>query len=288
MKINEILSESRKRTKKIDEAPVSMLGQGARRVGSWALDKIGAVNTAGKLTGIANTGVEANKLSKEFHTYLGRSGIAAPQYEDLVDFLTSKGLTVPNEIQGKTGAMPSKAADKMIMRAVSQPHDLGNSRRSGATQSNTQNPSASGPTPTSPAGPAPQNPANPAATGTGNPSQPATNSSVSYSQVKQMVDQLSGNSLVMLKRYVDSKVNKSASNLGLNPGGPNTATPPVTPAPAAAKPKKSSKAAPNNSAKPKKQSAAKPAPVTPPTPATPPAAKPARKSRAPAKPSVTP
>ena len=274
MKINEILSESRKRTKKIDEAPVSMLGQGARRVGSWALDKIGAVNTAGKLTGIANTGVEANKLSKEFHTYLGRSGIAAPQYEDLVDFLTSKGLTVPNELQGKTGAMPGKAADKMIMRAVSQPHDLGNSRRSGATQSNTQNPSASGPTPTSPAGPAPQNPANPAATGTGNPSQPATNGSVSYSQVKQMIDQLSGNSLVMLKRYVDSKVNKSASNLGLNPGGPNTATPPVTPAPAAAKPKK--------------QSAAKPAPVAPATPAAPPAAKPARKSRAPAKPSVTP
>ncbi len=290
MKINEILNESRKKSGQIDEAPVNILGQGARRAGAWALNKIGAVNTAGKLTGKANAGVDANAISKEFHTYLGRSGISAPEYEDLVDFLTGKGLTVPNDLDGKTGPMPNKVADKMILRSVNQASDLGASRRAAAAQQTVSqagiasNAASSTPLAHQPAAPA--QPASVSSAPAASPTSPvntapAATSTATYSQVKQMVDQLPQNSLVMLKKYIDGKVGTSTST-PTPPSNTPAATPPASkPAAAPRKPKKTAPAA---------KPAAKPAANTAPPAqsAKPAASKPAAKKRAPAKPTATP
>lgn len=97
----EILSES----KKIDEAPASMLGQIARRAGAGVLGAMGLNTLAGQINDKADVGMFANRYYKEFMNYLKTRNRSPDQatFGDLKSFMSKNKIpthNVPNNPAG--------------------------------------------------------------------------------------------------------------------------------------------------------------------------------------------
>jgi len=90
MKAIEILAESRK----VNEAPANIVGQGLKRLGAGVLGAMGAKGMAGSLAGSADQGAKANELNGNFQRYLGQIGknSKTAEYADLQAFLKKNKL----------------------------------------------------------------------------------------------------------------------------------------------------------------------------------------------------
>lgn len=116
MKLHELLTEGKKQ---VDEAPMGGLSGLANK----AMAKMGSDKAAGKV----DTGNIANQLSKEFNTYLGKTGREATK-DAVIGFLQSKGYPtqgaaqIINQTVKGQGAAPtgpvSAAAGKLGAKAV--------------------------------------------------------------------------------------------------------------------------------------------------------------------------
>lgn len=145
MKINQIIVEN----KKVDEAPAGMFTQMGRKLGSRALNKIGAKSMAANIAGKADLGATANKLHQQFSGYMGTQNkdISRATGKDLKAFLATKNVSVnvPN------GPIDPSRLDKMLLKiARDAMNKKSNSKQPSApasSGSNQQQPSA--PTPTS-------------------------------------------------------------------------------------------------------------------------------------------
>lgn len=91
MKAIEILAESRK----INEAPANVVGQGLKRLGAGVLGAMGAKGMAGQLAGDADQGAKANELFGNFKRYLGQIGKDknTAVVQDLEDFLVKNKMS---------------------------------------------------------------------------------------------------------------------------------------------------------------------------------------------------
>ncbi len=91
MKAIEILYES----KKINEAPANIIGQGLKRLGAGVLGAMGAPGMAGSLAGSADAGAKANELFGNFKRYLGQIGKDknTATVQDLEDYLVKNKLS---------------------------------------------------------------------------------------------------------------------------------------------------------------------------------------------------
>jgi hypothetical protein len=103
MKISDILVES----SQVQEAPMGVLS----KLGNKALSKLGSGTAQGKL----ETGEHANRLKKEFQTYLGRTGGTA-EVKTVLAFLKSKGIPT----QGAETALKNTASAGDQLKAAGQ------------------------------------------------------------------------------------------------------------------------------------------------------------------------
>jgi hypothetical protein len=111
MKAIEILSES----KKIDEAPASMLGQIAKRAGAGVLGAMGLNTWAGQINDKADVGMFANRYYKEFTNYLkGRNrDPESATYGDLKSFMSKNKIPT-----GNVPSDPSGVASKSMVNSI--------------------------------------------------------------------------------------------------------------------------------------------------------------------------
>lgn len=116
MQVIEILAES----KRVNEAPASLIGQGLRRIGSAALSAIGAKHTAGKLAGQADVGKRANQYAQELSRYLAQIGksLKNADYSDLNNFF--KNNSIPSSGLPASGPVAKADIDKALMTAAQQ------------------------------------------------------------------------------------------------------------------------------------------------------------------------
>ena len=112
MKINQIIVEN----KKIDEAPAGVFKQMGRKLGSKALNKVGAKSMAANMAGKADLGATANKLHQQFSGYIGtrNKSISQATGQDLKAFLATKNISVniPN------GKIDPSRMDKMLLKVA--------------------------------------------------------------------------------------------------------------------------------------------------------------------------
>lgn len=112
MKINQIIVEN----KKVDEAPVGAFKQMGRKLGSRALNKVGAKSMAANMAGKADLGATANKLHQQFSGYMGTQNkdISQATGQDLKAFLATKNVSVnvPN------GKIDPTRMDKMLLKVA--------------------------------------------------------------------------------------------------------------------------------------------------------------------------
>lgn len=112
MKINQIIVEN----KKIDEAPAGVFKQMGRKLGSKALNKVGAKSMAANMAGKADLGATANKLHQQFSGYMGtqNKSISQATGQDLKAFLATKNVSVniPN------GKIDPSRMDKMLLKVA--------------------------------------------------------------------------------------------------------------------------------------------------------------------------
>lgn len=111
MKAIEILSES----KKIDEAPASMLGQIAKRAGAGVLGAVGLNTLAGQINDKADVGMFANRYYKEFTNYLkGRNrDPERATFGDLKSFMSKNKIPTDN-----VPSNPSGIASKDMVNSI--------------------------------------------------------------------------------------------------------------------------------------------------------------------------
>lgn len=112
MKINQIIVEN----KKINEAPAGVFKQMGRKLGSKALNKVGAKSMAANMAGKADLGATANKLHQQFSGYMGtqNKSISQATGQDLKAFLATKNVSVniPN------GKIDPSRMDKMLLKVA--------------------------------------------------------------------------------------------------------------------------------------------------------------------------
>ena len=137
MRAIEILSES----KKIDEAPASMLGQIAKRTGAGVLSAMGLNTWAKGLDDKADVGMFANRYYKEFNNYLkGRNrDPERATYGDLKSFMSRNKIPTHN-VPSNPGGAATKSMVTSILSQTAQEVLSGKVPRGGGaanTQSNT-------------------------------------------------------------------------------------------------------------------------------------------------------
>jgi hypothetical protein len=137
MKAIEILSESRK----IDEAPASMLGQIAKRAGAGVLSAVGLNTWAKGLDDKADVGMFANRYYKEFNNYLkGRNrDPERATYGDLKSFMTKNKIPTHN-VPSNPGGAATKSMVTSILSQTAQEVTSGKvpgGSNTGTPQSNT-------------------------------------------------------------------------------------------------------------------------------------------------------
>ena len=125
MKVTHIILEE-----KIDEAPVSGIKQGLRKMGAKALAKVGAKNTAAGIAGKVDAGKKANELFTKFRQHLGTIGMNIKQVEasELVAWMKQNKLPTANVPQ--QGVLSAKQVEQSFLKAVQDSF-----RASGASQS---------------------------------------------------------------------------------------------------------------------------------------------------------
>jgi hypothetical protein len=138
MKAIEILSES----KKIDEAPASMLGQIARRAGAGVLSAVGLNTWAKGLDDKADVGMFANRYYKEFNNYLkGRNrDPERATYGDLKSFMTKNKIPTHNVPSNPSGAATKSMVTSILSQTaqeVTSGKVPGGGSNTGTPQSNT-------------------------------------------------------------------------------------------------------------------------------------------------------
>lgn len=104
MKINDI----------INEAPVNLIKQAAQGVGSRVLNKIGMKSRAANMAGKSDLGATANKLYKQFNSYLGTQDKNVNQAtgKDLSDFLSTKNV---KDIKIGAGPIDANTINQIMM-----------------------------------------------------------------------------------------------------------------------------------------------------------------------------
>lgn len=142
MKVREIISES----KKIDEAPIGALGQIGRKLGSAALNVLGAKNAAADLGGRAEMGDRANQYYTAFRRYLAQTGKdeQSATYADVDQFMKKNNL--PSDIlKGQKGLVDPKFLNQAFVK-IAQDYFAGKSKR--GKNKIGQSSTVGGPTPT--------------------------------------------------------------------------------------------------------------------------------------------
>jgi hypothetical protein len=132
MKAIEILSESRK----INEAPASMLGQIARRAGAGILGAIGLNTLAGQINDKADVGMFANRYYKEFMNYLKTRNRSPEQatFGDLKSFMSKNKIPTHNVPNNPAGV----ASKEMVNSILNQTADEFLSNKTVKGNNNTQ------------------------------------------------------------------------------------------------------------------------------------------------------
>jgi len=118
MKAIEILAES----KKISEAPASMLGQIAKRAGAGVLGAIGLNTWAGQINDKADVGMFANRYYKEFMNYLkgrNRSPDRAT-FGDLKSFMTQNKIPSHNVPKNPAGVANKDMVDSIFKQTAQE------------------------------------------------------------------------------------------------------------------------------------------------------------------------
>jgi hypothetical protein len=136
MKAMEILSES----KKLDEAPASMLGQVARRAGAGVLGAMGLNTLASQINDKADVGMFANRYYKEFTNYLKTRNRDPKRatFGDLKSFMTKNKIPTHN-VPSNPGGSASKDMVNSILTQTANEYlsgaSVGSSRDSSVTAS---------------------------------------------------------------------------------------------------------------------------------------------------------
>jgi hypothetical protein len=124
MRVTQIIAEE-----KIDEAPVSGIKQGLRKIGAKTLAKLGAKDTARGIAGKVDTGNRANELYSNWREHLG--GLEGkPNQVDAAEFrswLQQNKMPVASVPQ--TGILKDKQIQQIIKQAV-----INSKRASGTAQ----------------------------------------------------------------------------------------------------------------------------------------------------------
>lgn len=138
MKAIEILLE----TKKVNEAPANIIGQGLKKVGAGILGAMGAKHMAGSLAGSADVGAKANELEGNFQRYLAQTGKTSKtaDYSDLAAFLKKNKIRYP--LATASGPIDQKSIDSIFTKIAQNSFKgdpaSGDSDTSGSAQSSQQ------------------------------------------------------------------------------------------------------------------------------------------------------
>ena len=238
MKAIEILAES----KKISEAPASMLGQIAKRAGAGVLGAMGLNTWAGQINDKADVGMFANRYYKEFMNYLkGRNRDPnRATFGDLKSFMSQSKIPTHNVPKNPAGVANKDMVDS-IFKQTAQEFLAGKTPGgSGATGVKQQQP---GQAPGAQQQPAQQQ-ARPAATAavpqrpTQQPSQAAPAGS-GVSSIVQQIAKMSPKDLSKIERAIQSAKAGSAAQpaapgkapaVAATPGKAQPSTPAAPPA----------------------------------------------------------
>lgn len=118
MKAIEILAES----KKISEAPASMLGQIAKRAGAGVLGAMGLNTWAGQINDKADVGMFANRYYKEFMSYLkGRNrNPDRATFGDLKSFMSRSKIPTHNVPSNPSGVANKDMVDSIFKQTAQE------------------------------------------------------------------------------------------------------------------------------------------------------------------------
>ena len=118
MKAIEILAES----KKISEAPASMLGQIAKRAGAGVLGAMGLNTWAGQINDKADVGMFANRYYKEFMNYLkGRNRDPnRATFGDLKSFMSQSKIPTHNVPKNPAGVANKDMVDSIFKQTAQE------------------------------------------------------------------------------------------------------------------------------------------------------------------------
>lgn len=113
MRVTQIIAEE-----KIDEAPVSGIKQGLRKMGAKALAKVGAKDAAAGIASKVDTGDQANKLYTAWRRHIGSMEKGKNQVDasEFIGWMKQNKLPVTKVPQ--TGVLKDKQIQQLIKQAV--------------------------------------------------------------------------------------------------------------------------------------------------------------------------
>lgn len=122
MRVGQIVSEKAE----VIEAPAGALRQMGRKIGSRALNAIGAKSSALAMAGRADAGDTANDLFNDLNKYVGQTGknINSLDAADLTKWLRSKGAPT-GPMQGVTGVLNKKQIDGILLKVAQKAFEVG-------------------------------------------------------------------------------------------------------------------------------------------------------------------
>lgn len=136
MRINDIINE----TNELNEKPVSMIGQMARKAGAKTLAKLGAKDMAAGIAGTVDAGERAKKIYRAWRTYLGKIKTKEGQATagNLADFFTQQHLSTSHidALGNDAAVITSKQVDDIINKTVTDTYK-GDRGKAGAAQQQT-------------------------------------------------------------------------------------------------------------------------------------------------------
>lgn len=134
MKAIEILLE----TKKVNEAPAGLIGQGLKKVGAGILGAMGAKHMAGSLAGSADVGAKANELEGNFQRYLAQTGKTSKtaDYSDLAAFLKQNKIRYP--LATASGPLDQKSIDSIFTKIAQNSFKGASASSASGTSGSTQ------------------------------------------------------------------------------------------------------------------------------------------------------
>lgn len=130
MKVTQIIAEEQ-----LDEAPVSGIRQGLRKIGAKALAKVGAKDAAMGMAKKVDTGTEANNLYTAWRGHLGSMEKGKNQ-ADASEFIGwAKQNKLPIKGIPQTGILKDKQIQQLIKQAVISSKSLAGQSADTSTQS---------------------------------------------------------------------------------------------------------------------------------------------------------